>query len=45
MKVLKWHRLDDHTLIAEMDVCLAVVHLNDKGEIIRLATFGEKKED
>ncbi len=44
-KVIKWHRLDSHTLIAEMDICLAVVHVNDKGEIVRVVTFGEKEQE
>ena len=30
--------------IAELTTCLAVVTINEKGEIIRMATFGERKE-
>ena len=36
--------LSKNKYIAELTTCLAVVTTNDKGEIIRMVTFGERKE-
>lgn len=42
-KVIKWHKLGKGLYLVEMDICLAIVHTDDNGQIIRIATFGEQK--
>lgn len=43
MKYETGYRLDKYTYLCLFDKCLAVVKVNDKGEIVRVATFGNKE--
>ncbi len=37
--------LSDRKYIAALSDCLAVVTVDEKGEIIRVATFGERRKE
>ena len=43
MKIENGYKLFDDTYLFEINGCLAVAKVNEKGEIIRLTTFGEKE--
>lgn len=45
MKVIEGHKLFKDTYLIALDTCLAVVKVNDKGEIVKVSTFGEKREE
>jgi len=42
MKVIEGYRLFKDKYLVVLDECLAVVTVDDNGEIIRVATFGER---
>ena len=43
MKVIEGYRLFKDKYLVVFDECLAIATVNDKGEIIRVSTFGERQ--
>ena len=44
-KLIAKYRLNNRQYIAELSNCLAIVTTDEKGEIIRVATFGERRKE
>lgn len=43
MTYIKGHKLFANTYLCEFDDCLVLANTNDKGEIIKMVTFGQKE--
>ena len=44
-KLIARYWLNNRQYIAELSNCLAIVTTDEKGEIIRVATFGERRKE
>ena len=43
MKYEKGYRLNSDTYLCVFDKCLVIVKVNEKGEIVKVSTFGERR--
>lgn len=41
--LIKMYRLFDDTYLAEFENCIAIVKVNDNGEIVNFSRFGNRK--
>ena len=41
-KLIELHKLFNDTYLAVFEKCIAIAKVNEKGEIVRLSTFGNR---